>query len=144
VKYITRNLPGDLSVSALAKRFSLEESVLLPAFELHTGKALDQYVLRRRIERALDLLKHSNATDGEIAMGIGWVAASAFQAAFASYLGVSPMEYRSGLPRKLPARSSKRPCKSVRVPLRESGSWALATQQYSSREKNSKTDQALK
>jgi AraC-like DNA-binding protein len=124
VYYITENLHLDLSASILAKRFSLKENALLPAFESHTGIALNQFVLRRRIERALHLLKHSDATDSEIAMSIGWGSASAFQAAFASYLGVSPMEYRSGLPAKLPARSSKgrkRPCKSVRVPRRESG-----------------------
>ena len=128
VKYITGNLRGDLSVSALAKRFSLKENALLPAFESHTGIALNQFVLRRRIERALHLLKHSDATDSEMAMGIGWGSASAFQAAFASYLGVSPMEYRSGLPAKLPAIGVRkdvsvpaRPCKSVRVPRRESG-----------------------
>ena len=88
------HLHVDLSVSALARRFSLEESVLLSAFQSHTGIALDQFVLRRRIERALHLLKHSNASDSEIAMGMDGVQQSAFQAAFSNYLGVSPREYR--------------------------------------------------
>jgi len=100
VQYIMDNLHVDLSVSDLARRFSLEEGVLLPAFQSHTGTALDQFVLRRRIERALDLLKHSNASDTEIAMGIGWDSTPAFQDAFFSYLGVSPTEYRRSLPPK--------------------------------------------
>jgi transcriptional regulator GlxA family with amidase domain len=128
VKYIMDNLRVDLSVSALAKRFSLEESVLLPAFESHTGIALDQYVLRRRIERALHLLKNSNASDSEIAAGIGWGVAPAFQAAFLSYLGVSPSEYRRSLPPKQQAASRegrKRPSKSASTPRVESRGRAL-------------------
>jgi len=113
VNYIIDHLHVDLSVSALAKRFSLEEGVLLTAFQSHTAVTLDQFVLRRRIERALHLLKNSNASDSEIAASIGWGAAPAFQAAFLNYLGVSPCEYRGSLPPKQQAASRerrKRPC----------------------------------
>jgi transcriptional regulator GlxA family with amidase domain len=128
VHYITENLRADLSVSALVKRFSVRESVLLSAFESQTGIALDQFVLRRRIERALHLLKHSNATDREIAMSVGWGSTPAFQAAFASYLGVSPTEYRASLHPEQAATSlgrRKRPCKTACVPRQESGGRAL-------------------
>jgi len=50
------HLDVDFSVSALAKRLSLEEGVLLPTFQSQTGIAFDQFVLRRRVERALHLL----------------------------------------------------------------------------------------
>ena len=96
VHYIMGHLDVDLSVSALARRFSLGETVL-PVFEAHTGIALDQFVLRRRIERALYLLKNSDASDREIAMGIGWGSAPDFQTAFTGYLGVSLTEYRRSL-----------------------------------------------
>jgi two-component system response regulator YesN len=121
VQYIVDHLRVDLSVSTLAKRFSLEEGVLLPAFHSQTGIALDQFVLRRRIERALHLLKHSNATESEIAMGIGWGSAPSFRTAFSSYLGVSPIEYRRNLSPKPQAASQerhKRPSKSAGL-LRE-------------------------
>jgi two-component system response regulator YesN len=92
VERIIENLRLDLSAPTLAKTFSLKENLLLADFELHTGVALDQFVLRRRIERALHLLKHSDSTDKESAMSIGWCSAPEFEAAFTSYLGVSPME----------------------------------------------------
>jgi transcriptional regulator GlxA family with amidase domain len=123
VHYVMENLQVDLSVPALARRFSLKESSLLPAFESHTGVALEQFVLRRRIERALHILKNSNASDKEIAMSIGLGSAPEFQTAFSRYVGVSPIEYRSGLPQAVPARSQegrKRPCRSASVPRRES------------------------
>lgn len=124
VWYIMENLHVDLSVSVLAKRFSLEESILPHAFEAHNGIALDQFVLRRRIERALHLLKHSNATDSEIAIRVGWGSAPAFQAAFSSHLGVSPTEYRrSLLPAQQPTnthRRPRRPCKLALIPREES------------------------
>jgi len=128
VQYIVDQLDGDLSDSALAARFSLEESVLLSAFQSLTGIALDQFVLRRRIERALDLLKHSTATDSEIAVRIGLRTAPTFRTAFFNYLGVSPTDYRKILPPKQKAASlarRKRPCKSVSLPLRRSGGEAL-------------------
>jgi len=117
------NLNLDLSISALAKRFSLEEGVLLPAFQSHTGIALDQFVLRRRIEHALHLLKNSNASDSEIAAGSGWEAESAFQAAFFNYLSVSPSEYRRSLPPKQQLATQdrrKRPSKSGCSPQEKS------------------------
>ena len=123
VHFITENLHADLSVSALARTFSQPESVLFRAFKLQTGIALDRFVLRRRIERALHLLKHSKATDTEIAMGIGWGSAPDFQRAFASYLGVSPTDYRRSLRLKQQAtsvKSHKRRCKCACVGLEES------------------------
>ena len=128
VHYVMENLQVDLSVSALARRFSLKESSLLPAFKSHTGVALEQFVLRRRIERALHLLKNSNASDSEIAAGIGWGIAPAFQAAFLNYLGVSPSEYRRSLPPKQQTASRegrKRPSKSASTPRVESRGRAL-------------------
>ena len=98
VQFIMSHLDGDLSVAALARRFSLKDRVLLTAFESHTGIALGQFVLRRRLERALDFLKNATASDSEIAMGLGWGSASAFRTAVVNYLGVSPTEYRTSLP----------------------------------------------
>ena len=82
VQYIMDHLHVDLSDSALAARFSLEEGELLSVFQSLTGIALDQFVLRRRIERALDLLKHTSATDSEIAVRIGLRTAPNFRTAF--------------------------------------------------------------
>ena len=122
------NLHSDVSASVLSKRFLLKESELLLTFKLHTGVTVEEFVLRRRIERALQLLKSSNASDGEIAMGVGWGAASAFQTAFIAYLGVSPAEYRKSL---LPKEATtnvgkrKRPCKAVCEPRQASAGRAF-------------------
>ena len=123
VLYVMENLQVDLSVSALAGRFSLKESSFLPAFESHTGVALEQFVLRRRIERALHLLKHSSDGDSEIAIRIGCGSAPNFRTVFSRYLGVSPIEYRRSLLLKTANHSSggrKRPCKSAGLPRDES------------------------
>ena len=123
VHYIMDHLCDDLSVSTLVKRFSLRESVLLSAFESQTGIALDQFVLRRRIERALHLLKHSKDTDSKIALRLGWGKSPAFRTAFINYLGISPTEYRRSLPPKQQVRtlaSRKRPCNSACLTRKES------------------------
>jgi AraC-like DNA-binding protein len=66
--------------------------------------ALDEYVLRRRIERALDLMKNSKASDSEIGVQIGLGAASVFRSVFLGYLGLSPAEYRRSLSRNIRLR----------------------------------------
>jgi len=128
VLYVMEHLHVDLSASAIAGRFSLKETVLLSAFESHTGIALEQFVLRRRIERALNLLKNSTADDGDIATALGWRSASAFRTAFVNYLGLSPTEYRRSLPPKQEAASlgrRKRPSKSACLPRQASGGRAF-------------------
>jgi AraC-like DNA-binding protein len=114
IRYVVDHLHGDLSASALATRFLLEENMLLSAFQSHTGMALDQFVLRRRIEGALFLLKNSDSTDSSIAVRIGLGTAGAFQTAFSGYLGVSPKEYRSILQKQQAASRERqeRPRKS--------------------------------
>ena len=116
IQYIMDHLHGDLSVSSLARRFSLEEGLLVPSLHSHTGITLDQFVLRRRIERALHLLKHSSASDNEIAMRIGWDSAPNFQAAFLKYLGVSPTEYRGNLQLKQQIASPTRRKRPASLP----------------------------
>ena len=130
VRHIMDHLHSDLSASALAKRFSLEQKVLSSAFERHTGLAVEQFVLRRRVERALHLLKHSKGSDSEIAVEVGWETAG-FRAAFASYLGVSVTEYRTSLLHAKQSttakKNSRRPCQPALIRRRESTGEALRT-----------------
>jgi AraC-like DNA-binding protein len=121
VQYIMDRLHCDLSVSALARRFSVEGGVLFSAFQSHTGTALDQFVLLRRIECALDFLKKSRASDGKIAVGIIWELIPAFYFAFSSYLGASPTEDRRSLPEKQQAASGERRKRPMQVCLLTSG-----------------------
>ena len=97
VRYMLGNLHNELSAPALAAEFSLTEEPLLHLFESHTGIALAEYVLRRRIERALELLKGQHISESEIAKRFGWGAQSSLQAAFSNYLGITPREYRCSL-----------------------------------------------
>ena len=111
-RYVLGNLHTDLSALALAKEFSLKENTLLDGFESHAGVALDQFILRRRIECALQLLKHRYATDSEIARSFGWGAAQAFKAAFSSYLGITPQGYRRSLFAPQPSGIANGRCRS--------------------------------
>lgn len=129
VKYVVAHLHIDLSASILAKRFSLPENVLSVCFRTHTGIALDQFVLRRRIECALHLLKNSKHCDSAIATRIGLGTAAAFQAVFFNYVGILPIEYRNRQPQKQPAASRKgrkRPCKSESLTQDVSRGWETA------------------
>src|SRR5215469_6406759 len=107
VQYIVDHLNVDLSALTLSKKFSLKESVLLPSFQSHTGIALDQFVLRRRIERELHLLKNSDARYSEFAAGVVWETTPVFQAAFVNYL--EEVFHRNSR-RRLEKGASARPC----------------------------------
>jgi hypothetical protein len=85
VLYIMENLHIDLSATASPTRLCLEEGLMLTAFQSHTGNALDQFVPRRLIERALHPLKKSDARNSGFAAGVVWETAPIFHAAVVNY-----------------------------------------------------------
>lgn len=65
-----------------------------------TEETLNEYIIRRRIEKsALDLL-HKNITTTEIAHKYGFSNNSSFSRAFKKYYGISPTELKKQNPNK--------------------------------------------
>ena len=95
--------PLDLSAVAATAGYSRYHFVRL--FKQAYGETPGQYLSRRRIERAQELLRSANLTVTEICMLVGFTSLGSFSRRFAELVGCSPSEYR----RRMVARGGPPP-----------------------------------
>lgn len=93
-KLIRSDLPGDLSVSSLADQVYVTPNYLSRIFKRLTGEGCNEYIVKKRIEKAKFLLETSSLKAGEIAGLIGYHDINYFSLAFKKQTGVSPTRYR--------------------------------------------------
>ena len=84
--------PLDLDVVAASAGYSRFHFVRL--FRRTYGETPGQYLSRRRIERAKDLLRSANLTVTEICMMVGFTSLGTFCTRFKQQVGLTPGEYR--------------------------------------------------
>lgn len=99
-EFIDENLESDLSLNTISEIAFFSPFHFHRVFKFVTGETLNEYVIRRRIEKsALDLL-HKNITTTEIAHKFGFSANSSFSRAFKKYYGINPTEFKRQNPNK--------------------------------------------
>ena len=87
--YIDSSLAGKLSVEAMAQEVNLSPRHFSRAFKEATGLSPHQYVIRRRVERAKDLLIRGVPV-GEAARWVGFADQSHLARHFRRLTGISP------------------------------------------------------
>lgn len=91
---IETHLSGDIALARLASECGLSIRHFTRAFAQTYGMPAHRYLTRRRIERALELLKVRTLSIGEIALECGFVDQSHLTRVFASHIGSSPGQWR--------------------------------------------------
>jgi AraC-like DNA-binding protein len=91
---IDRALGEPLDVRRLAAHAGYSRFYFIRAFRKAYGETPAQYLARRRIERACDLLAVANLTVREVAELVGFTNLGAFSSRFKKRVGVAPSEYR--------------------------------------------------
>jgi AraC family transcriptional regulator len=94
IDFIEANLEGDLSLDSLAAEVSISPLYLPRAFKTAVGQSPHQYVLKRRIERARDLLTQTDAPIADVALAAGFSSQSHLSNWFLRVVGMPPAEYR--------------------------------------------------
>jgi len=92
--YVGDNLSGDLSLSGMAAAANLSPYHFARAFKRSTGLSPHQYVLRRRMERAKELLVDTELQVGEVAKRVGFASPSHFSQQFRRVIGTTPSDLR--------------------------------------------------
>jgi transcriptional regulator GlxA family with amidase domain len=82
----------DLDSVAAAAGYSRYHFVRL--FKEAYGETPGQYLSRRRVERAQDLLRTANLTVTEICLAVGFDSLGSFSSRFKQLTGLTPSEYR--------------------------------------------------
>ncbi|MFF8598239.1 cupin domain-containing protein [Streptomyces sp. NPDC015232] len=83
------------TVAALAGAVGVSRAALARRFTELVGEPPMAYLTARRIERAADLLRQTDATVEAVARQVGYSGAFALSAAFKRVRGVSPQEHRT-------------------------------------------------
>lgn len=93
-EYIFQN---EFSLSFLAEKMDLSTNYLSNVFKKKYGLTFQDYVLKRRMEKAVLLLASTNLKNYEIAEQIGYDSVYYFNIKFKKYYELTPKEYKKKL-----------------------------------------------
>ena len=95
VNYINASLNHqDLSLALVADELSVSRSYLSARFSEETGMTITDYITKRRIENAQDLLENTSFPVQDIASLSGYDDPAYFTRIFKKMTGISPRDYR--------------------------------------------------
>lgn len=98
-RHHARSLPEALSVHGLATRLRLSEGRLRARFRETYGLTLGEYLRHLRLQEAVAMMRHSQASLTEIALSCGFGSSSAFSRTFGRWAGTSPRAFRQASPK---------------------------------------------
>jgi AraC family transcriptional regulator len=88
------HLDGELRLSTLASACGLSISHFARSFKISFGAPVHRYLISQRLERAKDLLLHSNKSLSDIALQAGFSDQAAFTRTFSVLVGTTPGRWR--------------------------------------------------
>lgn len=92
--YISEHLTEDLTVSNIAASLYITPNYFSRLFKRVTKEGCNEYIVRKRIEKAKSLLETTSLKTGKVAMMAGYRDTNYFSLAFKKYTGKSPTKYR--------------------------------------------------
>lgn len=92
--YIKEHLNEDISVYSIAEMLYLTPTYFSKLFKQSTGEGCNNYIIRKRIQKAKSLLETTSMKTGKIATLVGYRDTNYFSLAFKKQTGMSPTEFR--------------------------------------------------
>lgn len=94
MEYIDLNLHTSIKASELAQYVNLNQSYLSTLFKKETDLSISDYILKRRIDTAKNMLRYSEYSAAEISEILAFSSQSHFIRCFKKLTGMTPNEYR--------------------------------------------------
>jgi AraC-like DNA-binding protein len=85
-----------LDVSAIAAVAHMSEAHFSRGFRATFGETPHRYLQRRRVERAMFLLRETDRSVTDICFGVGFTSLGTFSRTFRDIVGETPSDYRAG------------------------------------------------
>ena len=114
---IDREYAQPLDVEALARGVHVSAGHLSRAFRVAYGESPYSYLMTRRIERAMALLRRGDLSVTEVCFAVGCSSLGTFSTRFTELVGVPPSTYRrlaAGAAEGIPACVAKQVTRPVR------------------------------
>ena len=89
-----RDFASPLDVASLASVACVSESTFIRGFKATFGETPHRYLQRRRIERAMYLLRTTDRSVTDVCMSCGFASLGTFSRTFSEIVGCSPSEFR--------------------------------------------------
>src|SRR5688500_9400019 len=89
-----RSYAGALDIGALADSVHLSRAHFIRSFREAIGERPNRYLQRRRVERAMSLLRETDRPVSEICLEVGFWSLGTFSRTFRDIVGCSPRAYR--------------------------------------------------
>ncbi len=116
---IDREYAQPLNVEALARGVHMSAGHLSRQFRLAYGEPPYTYLMTRRIERAMTLLRRGDLSVTEVCFAVGCSSLGTFSTRFTELVGVSPSNYReqnAGVNVEMPSCVTKQVTRPIRTP----------------------------
>ncbi|WP_164670721.1 helix-turn-helix domain-containing protein [Virgibacillus doumboii] len=97
INYIHQNIYDPLSLSQLAKYAAYSPYHFTRIFKQQTGLTPQYYVSSVRLQKAKDLLMHTNLSIRDVGMEIGQQSLGTFTTRFTDRVGLSPSHFRNSM-----------------------------------------------
>jgi AraC-like DNA-binding protein len=97
MKYLRTHLDEPLSLAALTKHLGFSRARVFELFKAETGLAPHQYLVRLRLEKAMELLRNSRLSVTDIALAAGFASGQHLSRVFRTYYGETPSEWRESV-----------------------------------------------
>ncbi len=94
IERLHSNSTADVSLAALAADAGLSRFHFCRAFKDSTGLSPHAWLRQRQLERAMDMLRHTEDSVVSIAAALGYASQTAFAAAFRRLTGETPTDWR--------------------------------------------------
>jgi transcriptional regulator GlxA family with amidase domain len=91
-----RTYAQPLDVPALARIAHVSQAHFIRSFRATFGETPHRYLQRRRVERAMFLLRQTDDSVTDICFDVGFASLGTFSRTFHAIVGVSPTAYRDG------------------------------------------------
>lgn len=91
-----RDFDRPLDIPTLARIAFVSEAHFIRTFKATFGETPHRYLQRRRIERAMFLLRETDRPVTEICFDVGFASLGSFGRTFRAIVGLTPSEYRRG------------------------------------------------
>lgn len=89
-----RTYAGVLDVPSLARIAHVSEAHFIRTFKATFGETPHRYLQRRRVERAMFLLRGTDRSVTDICLDVGFTSLGTFSRTFREVVGQSPTDYR--------------------------------------------------
>src|SRR5215467_3979364 len=93
---IDRTYGEPLDIAALARVASVSEAHFIRTFRATFGETPHRYLQRRRVERAMFLLRETERSITDVSLDVGFSGLGTFSRTFRDIVGLNPREYRAG------------------------------------------------